>query len=85
MPTLTLVPLTVAPAAGLVNEAVSGCGPFCTVTVLLVAPVLPVASRALAVSTVLPFDTDAVSHGIDTGPVLLVVWVPTTWAPTDSV
>jgi len=32
-----------------------------------------------------PFGTDVVSQGIDTGPVLLVVWVPTTLTPTDSV
>jgi len=85
MVTVTLVPLTVAPSAGVVKDALSGVGPFCTTIVLLVDPVLPVASRTLAVSTVLPLGTVVVSHGIDTGPVLLVVWLPTTCVPTDSV
>ena len=84
MPIVT-VPLTVAPAAGLVNDAVRGCGPFCTVIVLAAEPVLPAASRTVAVRVCEPLGTVVVSQGIDTGPVLLVVCVPTVWVPTVSV
>jgi len=52
MPIVT-VPLTVAPAAGLVNEAVRGGGgepALLTVTVIVVLPALPAASRTLALS-----------------------------------
>src|SRR5712664_3139346 len=84
MPTV-IVPLTVAPAAGLVIEADSGVGPFCTTIAALLLPVLPVASRALTVSVCDPLATCVVSHGIEIGPVLLVVVDATFWAPTLSV
>ena len=47
MPTL-IVPLTSAPSAGVVNEALSGVGPpFCTVTVRVAVAVAPVLSRTV--------------------------------------
>ena len=85
------MPLTVAPDAGLVNDAPRGGGGgggaplLATVIGIDAAPVLPVASRALAVSVCGPSAAANVLHGIDTGPVLDVVLVATVWPPTDSV
>src|SRR6266404_2033907 len=67
MPTLT-VPLTVAPSAGAVNEAVSGAGPppppaFCTLNARVVLPELPAASRTVATSVCVPLATRVESHG----------------------
>jgi len=85
------VPLTVAPAAGLVNDAVSAGGggggvpPLATVIAIDATPVFPVASRALAVSVCAPSATEDVLHGSETGPVLAVVVVATVWPATVSV
>ena len=85
------VPLTVAPAAGLVNAAVSAGGggggvpPLATVIAIDAAPVFPVASRALAVSVCAPSATAVVLQGSETGPVLAVVVVATAWPATVSV
>jgi hypothetical protein len=88
IPTVT-VPLTVAPSAGLVNDAArgggGGGGPLAIVIGIEVAPVLPVASRALAVSVCGPSGALAVLHGMETGPVEAVVWVATVWPATESV
>ncbi|HEU4367811.1 MAG TPA: hypothetical protein VFV05_06210, partial [Methylomirabilota bacterium] len=54
-------------------------------TVRLVLPVLPAASRTLAVSAWLPLATLAVFHAIDTGPADVVVVVPTVCPFTLSV
>ncbi len=56
---------TVAPAAGLVNDAASGGGgePFCTVTDTLPLPVLPLASRTAATSVWGPFGVSVVAQG----------------------
>src|ERR1700741_2665978 len=62
MPTLTL-PLTVAPAAGLVNAAAGGFTAFCTVTDRVNCPPLLVASRTWATSVRGPFGVRLVSHG----------------------
>jgi hypothetical protein len=97
MPTV-LVPLTVAPAAGLVNAAVSvgvgvgvgvgdGAGavmPFRVVMVTVVAPVLPAESVTLAVSDCEPSATIFVSYAIDTGPRLAVVTEPMGLPPSVS-
>jgi hypothetical protein len=79
-----LVPLTVAPAAGLENAAVSvpGVGVGGVVTPFLVStftepdPEIPVASRATATSECVPSATIFVSYGIETGPRLAVVIEP---------
>src|SRR2546426_7799531 len=64
------VPETVAPAAGLVKDAVSGGGApaLLTTTLMVVLPVLPAASRTLAISGCEPLPAVRVSYGIDTGP-----------------
>ena len=63
MPTV-VVPLTVAPLAGLVNAAVSGGGPpFCTVTATLLEPVLLAASRTPTVKVWGPLGVRNVSQG----------------------
>ena len=81
------LPLTVAPAAGVVNPAVSGVAavPLRRVTDVLVLPVRPLASRTDAVSTCGPSATLAVFQGIATGPVDEVVVVPTARPATLSV
>ena len=84
MPTAT-VPLTVAPSAGLVNEARSAGWPFCTVTTRAEAPVLPAASRALATTVVDPSLTPRVSHAIEIGPDAVSAVVATVAPPTLSV
>src|SRR2546427_20379 len=56
--------------------------PFLTLTATDVLPVLPLASLTLAVSVFVPSPTEAVFHGIVTGPTLPVVVVPTVWVPT---
>src|SRR5581483_10111291 len=78
MPTLT-VPLTVAPAAGVVNEAASveppPPVPFWTVMGTLNEPVAPAESRTVSVSVCAPFGTLMLFQAAVTGPldVLLVV------------
>src|SRR5438477_1257773 len=76
MPTVTL-PLTVAPSAGLVNEATS-CRPLATLTTRGVLPVWPAESRALAMTVVEPSTTFVVSHAIEIGPEDVSVVLPTT-------
>src|SRR2546428_10210355 len=89
MPTVT-VPLTVAPVAGLVKLTVSGAGGgggvplLATVTLIDAEPVLPVASRALAVSVCAPLGVSRESQSSVTG-MLLDVCVFTTVPPADSV
>src|SRR2546425_1065617 len=89
MPTVT-VPLTVAPLAGLVKLTVSGAGGgggvplLATVTLIDAEPVLPVASRALAVSVCAPLGVSRESQSSVTG-MLLDVCVLTTLPPADSV
>ena len=63
-PTAT-VPDTVAPAAGLVNDAdgAGGVEPFCTVTDTPPLPVLPLASRTEATSVCGPFGVLVVIQG----------------------
>ncbi len=51
------VPLSVAPAPGLVNVTVGAAVSFDTVTLTILEPWLPAASRATAVSTCVPLDT----------------------------
>jgi hypothetical protein len=58
---------------------------FLTVTVRLVLPVLPLASRTVALSVWLPLPTLVVVHGIVTGPRAEVVWLPTVAPSTLSV
>ena len=79
IPTVTM-PLTVAPSAGLVNEAVSVAGP-CVTTVRFALPVLFTASRTLTVAVCVPPEAPAVFHGIEIGP-FDVVFVVTTAAPS---
>src|SRR5262249_38193626 len=91
------VPLTVPPLVGLVMKtfnappAAGGGGgggaapPLATLSAIDAEPVLPVASRALAVSVWGPSATADVVHDIDTGPVLDVVIVATVCDPTLSV
>src|SRR5207247_1751862 len=68
MPTLT-VPLTVAPDAGDEKPALSGPGPlFWTVTWMVPAPVLLLASRTDAVGVVGPFGVGVVVGGMLIGP-----------------
>src|SRR2546429_32965 len=81
MPTVT-VPVTVAPSAGLVNEAVYG---FDTLTTRDALPVAPEASRTLAVTVVEPLLTFVVSHGIEIGPEDVSVVLATCVPPTLSV
>src|SRR5262245_39283952 len=77
------VPLTVDPDAGALTLAPSGVGfgggllALLTLIEMLPEPVLPVASRAVAVSVWGPLGTVAESHGIETGPLLDVVVVAT--------
>jgi hypothetical protein len=82
MPTL-VVPLTVAPAAGLVKDAVivvgDGLGeatPLRVVIVTEAAPVFAAESVTVATSVCAPSATTFVSYGIDTGPRLAVVIEP---------
>src|SRR5205823_6081647 len=85
MPTL-IVPLTSAPAAGVVNEALSGLGPpFCTVTVRVAGAGPPLASRTDTVSVVGPFGVDVVIQGMLIGPFDVSLVVATTWPPAVSV
>src|SRR6059036_1204799 len=58
-----IVPLTSASGAGLVTVTVGGIASFATVTVTLAVCGLPAASRAVAVSTWVPFRAVALSHG----------------------
>jgi len=50
MPMLTAVPLTVAPAAGAVNEAVRGCAPFWVFTMRVAEVELPRESVTVSAS-----------------------------------
>src|SRR5438132_12256783 len=72
IPTLT-VPLTVAPSAGLVNEAPRGGGvpppAFWTLNVRVAVPLLALASRTAAVSVCGPLATRVESQGS-------VTWLP---------
>ena len=89
IPTVVL-PLTVAPEAGLVNVAVStGVGdvvmPFFTVTLTVEPPVLFDESFTVATSGCVPSTTIFVSKGIETGPLLAVVVEPIALPPSVSV
>jgi len=86
MPTVTM-PLTIAPAGGFVKDAVmdGGAPALFTFTVIVALPVLPVASRTVAVSGWLPLATVRVSYGIEMGPRLAVVVVPIVWPASVSV
>src|SRR5947208_1891452 len=82
------MPLTVAPAAGAVNDTVGAVGvgdggfpAFETLTATCVDPVLPVESTARATIVCDPFGTFVVSHAIDTGPRLLLLGVVATVSP----
>ena len=60
-----------------------------TITVRLEAPVLPVASRIVPVTVCVPFESDVVGHGVDTGRavvVLVAIRVPSTlnWNVLDA-
>jgi hypothetical protein len=55
------------------------------VTLTLELPVLPAASRTVAVTVWLPLDKPVVVHGIETGPRAEVVWLPTIAPSTLSV
>src|SRR5215831_12260659 len=88
------MPLTVSPPVGSVTETVrlpvGGGGvfvmvPLLTLTVTLLLPVLPAASRIDAVSVWLPSATLVVFHGIVTGPVEAVCMVPTVLPPALNV
>src|SRR2546428_7640563 len=85
MVTVTLLPLTVAPEAGVLNEALSADGPFWTVTGMLLAPVLLVVSRTDAVRVVGPSGVPPVSHGKLIGPFDVSLVVATVWPPAVSV
>ena len=61
MPTVTL-PLTVAPSAGLLNEALSCVPPFWTVTVRVAVAVTPELSRTVRPSVWLPRVYPVVVH-----------------------
>ena len=85
-----VVPVTVAPEAGLVKAAVStGVGgvtmPFFTLTFTVEPPVLFDASLTVAMSGWLPSTTIFVSYGIETGPLLAVVVEPMALPPSVSV
>lgn len=54
-------------------------------TLTLELPVLPAASRTVAVTVWLPLDKPVVVHGIETGPRAEVVWLPTIAPSTLSV
>src|SRR5439155_804532 len=89
IPTVVL-PLTVAPEAGLVNVAVNtGVGdvvmPFFTVTLTVEPPVLFDESFTVATSGCVPSTTIFVSKGIETGPLLAVVVEPIALPPSVSV
>jgi hypothetical protein len=80
--------LTVAPAAGAVNDTVgavgvgAGAGPaFEMLTATCVDAVLPVESTARATIVCGPFGNFVVSHAIDTGPRLLLLGVVATVSP----
>src|SRR2546423_11517292 len=84
-----VVPVTVAPEAGLVKAAVSaGVGgvtmPFFTVTFTVEPPVLLDESFTVAMSGWVPSTTIFVSYGIETGPLLAVVVEPIGLPPSDS-
>jgi hypothetical protein len=81
-PTVTVL-ATVAPAAGLVNDAASGGGaePFCTVTDTLPLPVLPLASRTATTSVWGPFGVFVVTQGSATC-VSVELWLQTVELPT---
>jgi len=76
------VPPTVAPSAGLVNEAVYG---FDTLTTRGALPVAPEESRALAITVVEPLLNFVVSHAIEIGPEDVSVVLATCVPPTLSV
>jgi hypothetical protein len=91
-----VVPLTVAPAVGAMTAAPSGAGagagagaggaaPLTTLTDTPPAPVLPVASRTLAVSSCTPSPDSVLSYGSEIGPALLLVVEPTARPPSVSV
>ena len=93
MPTVT-VPLTVAPGAGLVNDALSAPA-FCTLTEMVVLPVAPFGSTdviqvrsvkgTVAFNVWGPFDTFVLSHGSVTGPLDVSVPVARICPPMLSV
>src|SRR5882724_12638433 len=76
IPTVTL-PNTVAPSAGLVNDATSGGGPPAMTTVRLALPVLFVESRTLTVAVCVPPEAPVLFHGIEIGPLAVVAVVAT--------
>src|SRR6266850_4812906 len=84
MPTVTL-PLTVAPCAGVEKPEVSCEEPFWTVTGMLLAPVLLLASRTDAVSVVGPSGVPVVIHGMLIGPFEVSLVVATVWPPAVNV
>src|SRR5881398_2221110 len=67
IPTVTM-PLTVAPSAGLVNEACNCPGPPWVTTVRLALPVLLIESRTLTVAVCVPPVAPVLFHGIEIGP-----------------
>src|SRR5581483_7037614 len=83
------VPLTVAPAAGDVNEAASVVppppAPFCTVIGTLNDPVAPAESRTVSVSVWAPSATLRLFQAAVTGPLDVLVVVETLWPATASV
>ena len=83
MPTLT-VPLTVAPWAGAVNDALSPPA-FCTLTETVVLPVAPFGSRTVAFNVWGPVDTFVLSHASVTGPLDVSVPVVSVCPPMLSV
>ena len=84
MPTPT-EPLTVAPAAGLVNEAASvGVPPLDIVTDRVATPTLPTESRTVAVTVCAPSGTPRVSHAKEIGPDEVSFVVATVPPPTLS-
>ena len=54
-------------------------------TLIVVLPVLPVASRTVALRLTAPFAVPVVIHGIETGPRLDVTWLPRTCPLTEIV
>src|SRR2546428_13816695 len=85
MVTVTLLPLTVAPEAGVLDEALSADGPFWTVTGMLLAPVLLVVSRTDAVRVAGPSGGPPVSHGKLSGPFDAPLVVAPGWPPAATV
>jgi hypothetical protein len=76
IPTATL-PNTVAPSVGLSIEATSGAGPPGMTIVRLALPVLFTESRTLTVAVCVPPAAPALFHGIEIGPLDVVVVVAT--------